>query len=387
MASPSRLGGSGYPGPRMFAPLLIRQTALLRGARLAACALLASGLGLLGGCSSGGGGGSSSGPATVAVPGTATVLPGVCVSGPGPIAGAACMTLTIESLANADATVELRVADPAPGTPLLGTVLLGTGGVGLEFISDSPEGVALSNELLAAGFRIVDRRWEAGWISSKRSFLKQSARYAVLAYWVRDNLHTSGAFCAVGNSGGAAEVAYSLAAWNGEDLFDVAILASGPPLTRLDYLCESPASPTWAAMCLALVAPGLLACGQPTCEPEPNNPVCPLLPASPTPEELLAASILHPGADLDYPNTVVQVLLGDQDCSSTVPLAILYLNSLASPSALGIVPGTPHLLFSTPAGRDAILQALNTALGVPDAGAGQGSVRVHLTWIEFDTSR
>ena len=356
-------------------------------ALLSLLALLLLGLGLVAGCS-GGGGGSSSKPGQTTVPGTATVLPGVCTSGPGPIPGAVCMTLTVESLGNVAATLELRVVDPAPAVPLLGTVILGSGGAGMEFLVDSPGGTELSNNLLAAGFRIVDRRWDAGWIEGQSSILDQSARFAVLADWVRTNLHTTGALCVFGNSGGAAEIAYSLTSWNGDDLFDVAVLSSGPPLSRLDYLCEAPASPTWAALCLSLVAPGLLTCGQPTCEPEPGNPVCPLLPVNPAPGQLLAESILHPGAELDYPTTTVQMLLGAQDCTSAVPLALLFLNAVTSPIGLGIVPNAPHELFSTAEGRDAILLALTTSLGVPDAGATQAGphTRVHVTWIELGPS-
>ena len=389
-----RKARSVYPGPLSLAMNRSTNSASRRGGRpvirplLALLPLLFPGLGLVAGCS-GGGGSSSPKAGQVTVPGTATVLPGVCASGPGPVPGAICMTLTIESLANPVATLELRVVDPAAGVPLLGTVILGSGGLGAEFLTDSPGGLELSNALLAAGFRIVDRRWEAGWIQGQTNVLHQSARFAVLADWVRSNLHTTGAMCVFGNSGGAAEIAYSLTSWEGDDLFDVAVMASGPPLTRLDYLCETPASAAWAAQCASLVAPGLLACGQPTCEPEPTNPLCPLLPANPLPGQLLAESILRPGADLDYPTTVVQVLLGAQDCTSAVPLALLYLNAVTSPIGLGIVPNTPHELFSTQEGRDAILVALTTGLGIPDAGATRTGphTRVHLTWIELGTSR
>ena len=343
-------------------------------------------IGLVGSCSGGGsGGGSKPGP-VVTVPGTATVLPGVCASGPGPLPGAACMTLTVESLANPAVLAEVRVADPAPGIPLLGTVLLSSGGLGNEFLVETAGGLELSNALLAAGFRVVDRRWPTGWFADATGILEQSARYAVLVDWVRTNLHTTGALCVFGNSGGSSEIAYALTSWDGDDLFEVAILASGPPMTRLDYLCEVPASMAWTTQCAALTAGGAFTCGQPTCEPEVTNLLCPLLPPNPQPGELLAQSILHPNAVLEFPSTEVRMLLGEEDCTSAVPLGLLFAESLTTPIVPQLVSLTPHMMPSTREGRDAIVLALADALGIPDSNPApaQTHVRVHVSLIELE---
>ena len=232
---------------------------------------------------------------------------------------------------------------------------------------------------------MIDRRWESGWFTDGTGIRRQSARYAVMVDWIRTNLHFTGALCAVGNSGGAAEIAYALTSWNGDNLLDVAILSSGPPLTRLDYMCEVPASAAWAAQCAALVPPGTLSCGPPGCEPEPTNPVCPLLPTNPLPGELIDQSILHPLAVLDYPTTVLQFLLGAEDCTSAVPLAMLFVNAVQSPTPVEFVPNTPHLMTSTTEGRAAIVQALKTALGLPDQAPTPGpALRVHISRFEIE---
>lgn len=352
---------------------------------LAALLVVALGLGLSSACGGGGSSGSKGPPSTTTPPGTATLLPGACASGPGPVPGAACLSLSIDSGGNPTAVVELRVIDPPAGTALIGTAVLGSGGIGTDFVGDTVGGPELTDDLLALGFQVIDRRWELGWFTDPTGIRDQSARYAVLIDWIRRNLHTTGALCGVGNSGGAGEIAYALTSWNGDNLLDVAVLASGPPLSRLDYLCEQPASATWAAQCSALVPPGALSCGTANCEPEPTNPVCPLLPATPAPGELLDQSILHPAAELDYPTTVVQMLLGAEDCTSAVPLSLLFASAVTSAVPIEFVPNTPHLLSSTQEGRDAIVQTLKSALGLPDAApAASPSVRVHVRWFEFE---
>lgn len=342
----------------------------------------------LGSSCSGGGGGKKPAPPVVPL-GVATVLPGACAAGPGPLPNASCLLLEVTALTNPLTNVELRVADPALGTPLIGTVVLGGGGIGADFFTDGVGGEDLSLALLGAGFRVIDRRWPTGWFDAGTGVREQSARYAVLLDWIRTNLHTVGPLCAVGNSGGSAEIAYTMTSWDGDDMLDLAVLGSGPPLTRLDYLCEVPASATWSAQCTSLVPPATMTCGQPTCEPAMGNPLCPLLPPAPLPGELLEDSILHSEAVVSYPTTDVRMLLGKDDCSSAVPLGLLYLNAIVSQNSVEFVPNTPHVIFSTLEGRDAIVLALQSSLDAPIAAPATSApeVRVRITWIDLDGPR
>ncbi len=265
---------------------------------------------------------------------------------------------------NPSIDVELRVSEPDPLLPLRGTVLFGSGGTGVDFYTEQPGGETLFLDLLGRGFRLVEYRWTTGWFESGSSVKQQSARYAILLVWVHDNVHTTGAFCASGNSGAATEIAYALTTWSAGDLLDAAVLTSGPPTTRLDYLCVSPPPPGWAGLCGSIVPPGVLQCGQPECTAGVGSTaalMCAVLPPSPLPGQLEADSILHPAAVLSQPRTLVQCLLGVLDCTVAIPQALLFANALTSPVAVEWVPQTPHLLSSSEQGRSAVVRALLAA--------------------------
>jgi len=346
------------PTPSRLAPLL--------GAGLAglACALA--------GCAKAGGGGA---PPPI---GTVTVLSATtCPSGPGGLPDTTCMELRVETLSNAAVRCELRVIEPQ--VPSEGTVVFGSGGDGTDFYTDQPGGSELFTDLIGLGFRIVDRRWLTGWFTTETSVKDQSARYATLLAWVRDNLHTGGVFCASGNSGGSAEVAYALTTWGADDLIDAAVLTGGPPLSRLDYLCTDPPTAAWATQCAAIVPPGALACGAWECS-TPSAPVCAVPPPGATPEELEEDSVLHPLAVLDYPTTLVSVLIGDQDCTGAPAQALLFDAAVTSPTTLQFVPGAEHFLPTTQAGRDAIVMAILGA--VPAAAPPEPSWTVRVLLFE-----
>ena len=309
---------------------------------------------------------SSNSNAPTLLTGTATVLPGACPSGPGTILNSTCVLLSIEGLGNIPIEVELRIIEPNAALPIAGTVLLGSGSGGMDFYTGGVGGRALAIELLSAGYRIVDRRWTVNWFSTGSSIKKQSARYATLLQWVRDNVHTTGTFNATGNSGGASELAYALTTWNGGDLLDTAVLTSGPPHSRLDYFCDSRASTEWAAICATIVPAGVMQCGTPFCT-RGLSQLCPVLPTNPAPDELEEDSILHSAAVLDFPSTDIFVMFGAEDCSSSVPLGLLFFNALTSVETLGFAQNTPHTFTSSPEGRMAIQGAITGAGPVPDS--------------------
>jgi hypothetical protein len=95
-----------------------------------------------------------------------------------------------------------------------------------------------------------------------------------------------------------------------------------------------------------------------TCILGPANGVCRQVSAEPTPEQLLEDSVMHPGAQLDYPKTRVFFLFGAHDCGEPVPIGLTYATKVTSEKSIRFVPHTPHALFSTPQGRDAIRKAI-----------------------------
>jgi len=309
-------------------------------------------LALLGACSSGSGGEAVNG----SVLGTVTVSAQPCSGGLGNLPGTTCQRLSVEGLGNAPIVAELRITDP-PGAPIA-TVLMSSGGDGTGFYADLPGGEALLTDLLTQGFRVIDRRWEPGWFTTGEPFDQQAGRYATLLTWVRDNLLAGAALCASGNSAGSAEIAYALAHWDRSAILDAAVLSSGPPFTRLDYACGNPIPAEWFNLCSSVVPPGALDCGIPDCTLGNEIVLCSFLPANPGPGELEAASLLSPGAELSFPDTELRGLLGADDCTISVPLGLVFYQSLADPVVVDFVPGAPHTMPSTAAGRAAIVATL-----------------------------
>ena len=313
---------------------------------------LAVGLALCG-CSSGG----SSGKKPKG--GKVTPLSTPCPSGAGTIPATSCQLLRVSSPGNPDINVELRVTEPDPLALPLGTVVLGSGGAGGEFYANLAGGDLLVEALAAAGWRVVDRKWDGGWYTTGTSIRTQSSRYAYLLEWVDENLHQGGLLAATGNSGGSGEVAYTLTSWDQAQLLGAAVLTGGPPMARLDYLCTSQPPPEWPGLCDNLITGGFFTCGTPNCT-GPNATVCANVAPNATPAELKEDSLLHSQArtDFDFP---VHVAIGTEDCTAASPQALLFASSLTGSVSLEFVPGAPHDLMSTQAGRDAIVNALVSA--------------------------
>ena len=96
-----------------------------------------------------------------------------------------------------------------------------------------------------------------------------------------------------------------------------------------------------------------------TCMLGPANAVCKQVVAQPTTGQLLEDSVMHPGAVLNYPGTKVYFLYGAHDCGEPVPIGLTYATKVTSEKSIQFVPHTPHALFSTPEGREAIRKAID----------------------------
>lgn len=295
----------------------------------------------------------TSGPPTTL--GSVTVQGTTCSKGNRP-PNTSCFHVAVACSGIPTLQAELRVSEPEANRRLRGTVVLGTGGGGTEFYFDRPGGKELIQELQQLGFRVVDRRWyDAGWFGSQLSVRKQSCRYATLLTWIHNNVHTKGAFCASGNSGGSAELCYALSTWGRGDILDVAVPTGGPPMARLDYLCLP--SQAWTNQCRSLVPAGRNECLKIDCNVG-THLVCVGCGSNATAADLQEDSILHSKATLSYPRTRLHMVLGGRDCSSAFPNALLFYNAVTSEKVLEFAPGTPHWTANTPQGREAILRAI-----------------------------
>ncbi len=308
---------------------------------------------------------------------------GACASGPSPLAGTnTCKTLRIECADTPALDVELRINEPASGTSLRGTVVLGTRGTGTLFFEDDVGGDVVVAELAADGFRVVQRRWAgpagpggSGWIQLGTCVRASSCLYATLLDWVYENVHTSGAFAAVGTSGGAGEVGYALSTWGMSEILDLAVLAGGPPFVRLDYVCND-ATP-WPTLCQTVLPTNMIECsapGEPPClmVPGPGLVTCRICDPAPSDAHLREDSILHSTAVTHYATanpsheTRVHFIVGSKDCQS-VParMAALYHDSVTSQKVLQFLTQTPHIVTTEPRGQDAVVRAVLAGTATP----------------------
>lgn len=297
--------------------------------------------------------------------GTVTPLGSSCAGGAGGFPNSTCQRLRIQKAGIPSIDVDVRVIEPTVGVPYLGTVLIASGGNGAEYYAGPGGGGAIVQALLDSGLRVVDRRWSYGWFNSSAFVRPQSVRYATLLKWVYENVHTGGPFGVTGNSGGAAEIGYALTTWGSDSLVDVAVVSSGLILSRIDYLCTEPSAQTWASACPAIVPGGTMQCGTPPCTEATTNSFCLGYPSGITTQQLWNDSTMHPQADLSYPNTVVHMLFGGLDCTAAPPLGMLFHDSINALKSFEFVPNTPHEVYSTPAGREAIVTRLVNGMRAP----------------------
>jgi hypothetical protein len=298
--------------------------------------------------------GCSSGSDGAPPPSPVTVLGSPCPSGAGGLPTTTCMLLDVAPAGLIPLTVELRITEPNPDVPYLGTVVLCSGFTGVTFYGDWPSGEEFITDLTDIGLRVVDRCWTDSWLQPGIFLKENSERLAVLFDWIHANLHEGGSFFAVGTSGGAGEIGFSLTTWNREDLFDAVVLCSGPAFSRMDYLCQPP-TPAWSALCPSFVPP--LECGTPLCMAPEGDPICGTF-IGLSEAKLLENSVLHPGAVTDFGDLPLHLIFGAEDCSEWVPQGYYFESVVTSPHSLQLVPDTDHTIFVTQQGREAIVQAL-----------------------------
>ncbi len=287
------------------------------------------------------------------------------ISGPTPCSGQRCYVLEVTC---PDVVFPARVdikAGNASGT-FRGTALFMTGGGGTSFWETfGPDAQRVLGELRAAGFRTVQLAWQQGWLHGAEGALEGQAalacRPATVAAWAYQNLHMGGAtraFCATGNSGGAGQTSYMLTDYGLASLIDAALPTGGPPFGRIDLGClqEGPDPAIWYEPGAAATIDrgyGFLVAGLGPCALH-----------DPTFRALFEANsmALPPGRQWLYPTTFVGFFMGALDTTSAVAQGLAYHAKLVAEGqtllSLSFVPGTPHAVPSTPAGANAIRDAL-----------------------------
>jgi len=256
----------------------------------------------------------------------------------------------------APARAQLKVGVPGGSSPR-GTILFTSGGLGTEWYG-SPR---ILTDVAAAGFRTVQLQWVDSWLlgsaGQEEGHVRLGCRPATVARWVYDHLYEqgpSGAFCATGHSGGAAQVSYLLSHYGLEELLAAVVPTGGPPMARMDRSCarDDPANaslafPDWATRVIdagfGFLPPG---------DPQSFNPfgapaVGPCAKGDASFREMFRRASVDSGdGDYVYPRTLVWFVFEGIDDTHAVAMGTTYfdlLMKMGSPLVRKtIVPDVSH---------------------------------------------
>ena len=266
--------------------------------------------------------------------GSVQVNEGDCPEGSG---NASCIRAMVSCPRLAESPALLRVS----GDGSAGTILLTTGGSGgglYRIGGENGEGAAgignMMDTFLDEGYMLVEVQWKPPRIwdtSNDAGSITLACRAATIFQWVHENLHLGGLFAAQGNSGGSAQIAFSLAYYGIDDFLDVANLGGGPPPCPIVYAVGG--KPNYDEQTQCVGGPG-----------EWDELKEPMLSGNPR---------------LHYPNTVVNFFLGENEPSEEVKLtARAYYEAITSQKTRLQVPNTGHGVHRTEEGQKALMEAI-----------------------------
>ena len=233
----------------------------------------------------------------------------------------------------ADVVGALRVT----GTGAVGTVVLTTGGQGTGLFGNQSGDIVAGflDALLDDGYLLVELAWDdlgnvnpPGVWEGPGTSTSLACRPATALDWIFDTLHEEGLSVAQGNSGGSAQIAFSLA-YYGSDVLDLANLSGGPPPCPIS-------------------TEGVLNFGeQEACVVDAalfNDTWEPLLFGDPR---------------THYPNTTVRFFIGKDEPSSYITeTADNYHDRITSDTSIRFIPHADHQVQRTEKGSKAMLASI-----------------------------
>ena len=222
------------------------------------------------------------------------------------------------------------------GAGTKGTILLTTGGRGTRWYRVGEEGNsinAMMDTLLDDGYKLVEIAWvEPGVWEEPGGTISLACRSATAFHWVHENIHQGGLLAAQGNSGGSAQIAFSLAYYGLDEILDLANLSGGPPPCPTST--EGRINFQQQQRCLA-GAKGWDESKEPMLSGDPR---------------------------LLYPNTIVRFFLGENEPTAyIIETARAYHAAITSEKSLQIVPNTGHGVPFTGEGTTALITSINPA--------------------------
>jgi len=312
------------------------------------------------------GGGASQQNVTVPPPvapnqlGTATAASTTCPTGT--VAGS-CMSLTVTCPNVADYNGAVIKITPPSGTSK-GTVIFTTGGAGNDlYETHFLFGSTAVNNVVAAGFTAVQTAFAAGstgWLTGPAANgpLTLSCRWATMAQWVHDNVRAANtAFCATGNSAGAGAIAYALARYGEESLFNYVVPTGGPPFSRIDEgcICKGAMITTSCAgpidPCYGLNANMFL-------DPAYGNGHCSNADSADVPLWQADSILSSDGKSVLNYSTRVHFIFGSLDTSPGPANAALWQQAITSTNDAQCVADAPHEIADVMDGATTIATAL-----------------------------
>ncbi len=282
-----------------------------------------------------------------------------------PVVGSACYSLNITCPGVAAYAADIKVSQPSGAS--IGTVIYTTGGGGNQLYEDQfIYGNMAINSVVAAGYTAVQTNFNdtslgnTGWLDGPGGPLLLSCRWATAAQWVHDNIRASNtAFCATGNSGGAGVIAYALARFGQDSIFNYVLPTSGPPFTRIDYGCRCSQQTMQTTNCAGLQGTCYGTDANMFLDPAYHNTNCSNGSATPQTAQWRADSILSSDgkSQLSY-KTPVHFIFGAQDMGSGSALAVLWENAITSTHSSECVADGPHKIADVVDGAQTIANDL-----------------------------
>ena len=287
--------------------------------------------------------------------------------------GATCTASTVSCPGVPTATATLGVSK-ARGTPR-GVIVMFSGGSGGQWWSKYNEDVTAMVPLIRdMGLTLVEVKWTGGiWTNAGvladygvPAFMCRTAtivRYVYDAHFlpmgVPDGPLGRCGFCVGGNSGGSDQVGYLLSHFGLGDIIDRAIPSGGPPHSALTKACLT--DPLQSKYWLSdgkrkqLDLRYGFASGTGPC----------YLHDASFSARWDADAVATGGSDYAHPTTWVHFLIGANDGKMKVTASDyrVRLESGGTGVTWELIPKTSHTIWTTPAGRDAFLAALQASTG------------------------
>lgn len=230
--------------------------------------------------------------------------------------------------------------------------------------SEDPAAARLAADALRTfrdhGYMTVQVVWRAGWLSAPKGNpvgpAHLACRSASLFRWLHDTYYQpmgvnpaplQCGFCLTGNSGGASQIAYSLAFYGLGDIVDAVVESGGPPHAALDRACLNRPGYQYSKG-----LDGVLDISYGFYKPQRG----PCVLHDPT----WAATWKRDGADTggssySYPNTRVLLVLGQLDETQVGPHQMAYLTKLQDAGSPHVVQVTiPNMTHAITASQDGL---------------------------------